>query len=234
MKYIITILMAFITILNSQGHALWIKTDISGKIGKQHKVEIFYEEFADGTREDVKDWYSDVKEFRLWLISPSGEKTELVCNAGTDRFTTSFTPDREGTYTLEISHEARDLGGTTKYQFNAQALVNVRTKELKPGFTENELTTWPESLSYKADRKVNIKSLLKGEENSDIRVTVFSPTGWNKVFSPDDKGVITFTPIWKGDYIIESTHYNGAESGSHGDQSYESVWRCATMRFHVK
>ncbi|WP_236975322.1 hypothetical protein [Membranihabitans maritimus] len=233
MKYLITTLLAFGFALHINAHALLIKTAPEGEIGREHSVEVLYEEFADGSVEEVEDWYSDVGDFTLWLINPKGEKTQLDCKESIDRYTTSFVPTIEGTYKLMVSHEAKDLGGTTKYQFNAQAIVLVSHKNIDANF-DTELSIEVQSLKNKAKKDINIRSLFQGTPNSDVQVTVFSPSGWNKVFTPDSNGNIHFKPLWKGNYIIEATHYNGSESGTHHDKEYSSVWRCTTIQIPIQ
>ena len=120
----LSILFCFIT-TNLSAHALWIETGAAGKIGQQQTVKVYYGEYAANERENVSKWYSDVKEFTLWLVGPDQQRTQLKLTADSNSFTSSFTPDKNGLYALEVSHEAKELGGTTKYHFLASTNVTV-------------------------------------------------------------------------------------------------------------
>jgi protocatechuate 3,4-dioxygenase beta subunit len=65
-----------------------------------------------------------------------------------------------------------------------------------------------------------------------LRITVHSPSGWNKEIITNAEGVAEFTPIWPGTYRIEASKTE-KETGEQGDKTYQSVWRCATYILDV-
>ena len=80
MKNIKTILTALLLLFASNAtfaHALWIETASSGKLGQKHAVKVFYGEFVANERDSVAKWYSDVKDFSLWLVGPDQKKVQL-------------------------------------------------------------------------------------------------------------------------------------------------------------
>ena len=95
-------------------HALWIETNTTGKIGQKQEVKIYFGEYAVDERDSVTKWYSNVKDFTIWIVAPDKQKVQLSTTAAVNYYQTSFTPDNEGVYTLMIAYEAKDLGGTTK------------------------------------------------------------------------------------------------------------------------
>ncbi|MBD2753022.1 DUF4198 domain-containing protein [Spirosoma validum] len=215
-------------------HALWLETNPTGKLGQKQTVRIVYSEPGDKP-EKVADWYSDVKSFELWLISPDKQRTKLTTLAGDDAYTAEFTPAKEGIYTLLIGHSAKDLGGTTKYQFNASALVTVGTSHTgnSPVVNSNELTVFTDaSKTYKANQPVNLSSLFKSKPAEKIQLTVYSPSGWSKQIHTNAEGVAEFTPLWPGRYLIEASK-SEKETGEQGGKPYQSVWRCATYAVNV-
>ena len=93
---------------------------------RKKKTNCLYCVFEPGdTPEKIADWYSDVKSFDLWLISPNQQKTKLIVTPGTDTYTAELTPEQNGVYTLAVGHATKELGGITNYQFNATAAVTV-------------------------------------------------------------------------------------------------------------
>lgn len=220
---------------NLFAHALWIETKTTGKIGQKQSVKIIYSE-PDEKPEKLADWFSDVKEFELWLIAPDKQKMKLNTTAGEDHFTAEFTPEQDGVYTLSISKAAKDLGGTTIYEFNASALVKVGKS-----LAGNQATNNPNpinvfsdvSKSNKANQLLQFNTLFKNESKGEMHVSVSSPSGWNRNLSSDAQGVASFTPIWPGTYKLE-TSFTEKTSGDHFGKLYKSIWRCATLLVDVE
>lgn len=225
----ITVLLAVAQVSTLCAHALWIETNGGGTRGKAHSINIFYGEYATREFEPVDKWYSDVNTFTLWLVSPDGEKKQLTYHPAGNHFTASFTPEQEGTYFIITGHSAKDVDGTTVYQFNSSATVNVGRSETpgKSPIGTNELFLEP--VKSVNGKKGIVKAYYKGQPASKIAITVSGPTGWSKGFETDEQGVVQFETLWKGWYALEG-FYTSAEKGNHFDAPYEQIWRCATTR----
>src|SRR6478735_7126870 len=102
---------------NTFAHALWIETATTGKVGQKQQVFIYYGEYAENERDSVSHWFSDVKEVKLWLVSPDNKKVALTTTAESIRLVADFTPTANGTYTLLVDHPVKDVPRTTLYQF---------------------------------------------------------------------------------------------------------------------
>src|SRR5690349_17315106 len=125
LKLLLLLIFFSIGTVQLHAHALWIETASTGKKGQAQDVKVFYGEYASKELEETGKWYSDVKDFTLWLTVPGKEKVQLNTTAGTNFFSASFTPEEDGIYLLTVSHEAKDLGGATKYEFSSVAAVAV-------------------------------------------------------------------------------------------------------------
>ncbi|OZI07309.1 hypothetical protein BWI93_14835 [Siphonobacter sp. BAB-5385] len=212
-------------------HALWLQTPAVGKKGQAQTVKISYAEPGE-TPEKVADWYSDVKEFSLWLVAPDQTKTKLSVNPADDHFTATFTPTQDGVYTLAVGHEAKELGGTTKYQFNATATVTVGKASGKSA-TPNELTVaLAQGKPFKVGKPVSLESVFKNTPSEKIYISVHSPSGWSRQVVTNAQGVAEFTPLWPGTYYVEGSKTE-KEQGQLQGKDYKSVWRCATLTFDV-
>lgn len=232
----LTLIAAMITLGTAQlmAHALWIKTVSKGKSGRKQEITIIYSEPNDKP-EKLSEWYSNVKEFELWLTAPDKKKTKLATVAADDHFTSEFTPDQEGVYTLSVGHTSKDVDGETVYQFNASALVTVG-KALAgndPAVNGNELSVYADpAKSYKVNSPLNLKSLFKSNSNEKLYVNISSPSGWSKQISTDEKGLAEFVPVWPGTYYIEASK-SWKEPGQTSGKDYKSIWRCATVLVDV-
>lgn len=213
---------------NAWGHALWIETSSTGQKGQKQTVRIVYSEPGD-TPEKIADWYSDVKAFDLWLISPDMQKTKLTVTPGADNYTAEFIPDQEGIYTLSVGHAAKELGGTTKYQFNATAAVLVGQAQLVAVANPNDLNVvvMQAGNTYKVGQPVKIAGVYKTKPSEKLHVAIHSPSGWNREITTNADGQAEFTPLWPGTYYVEASKTE-KETGEQDGKTYQSVWRCAT------
>lgn len=227
---------AFLLCCSAQlfAHALWIQTAPKGKAGQKQAVKIIYAESGDKP-EKLGEWYSDVKDFELWLTAPDQKRTKLATVAADDHFTAEFTPDQQGVYTLSVGHTSKDLGGTTVYQFNASALVTVGKADTgnNPGANTNELNVFADpGKTNKVNSPLNLRSLFKNNGNEKLYITVASPSGWSKQISTDEKGLAEFVPLWPGTYYIEASK-SWKEAGNLNGKEYKAFWRSATLLVEV-
>ncbi|MCE7066625.1 DUF4198 domain-containing protein [Dyadobacter sp. CY326] len=233
-KLILIGLFAICGAANAFAHALWIETSTTGKAGQKQSVKIIYSE-PDDKPEKLADWYSDVKEFELWLTGPDKQKVKIPVTAGEDHFTAEFTPQKDGVYSLSISKSAKDLGGSTIYQFNAGAIVKVGNSLTgnDAAHNGNEISVFTDAAKdFKANKPLQMTTLLKGKPADKLQVSIASPTGWNRNVSSNASGVAEFTPIWAGTYKLEASATEKTE-GDHFGKPYKSIWRCATLLVSV-
>ena len=220
--------------MTAWAHALWIETNPVGQKGQKHSIRVSYAEPGE-TSEKLQDWYSDVRSFELWLISPDQQRTKLVVTPGERQYTAEFTPQQDGVYTLAVGHAAKDVGGTTKYQFNATASVQVGKADAASAAYPNDLTVALAKgiEAYKVGQPIVLTGVFKEKPTDKLRISVHSPSGWNKEILTNTDGIAEFTPIWPGTYRIEASKTE-KETGEQNNKPYQSVWRCATYVLDVR
>jgi len=235
-KSVLLTLAAMFFVSNLFAHALWIETKGTGKVGQAQEVKLFYGEYAQNERDSISKWYSDVKDLTLWLVGPDQKKIKLNTVLGDNVASASFTPEKDGQYTLVVSHPARDLGGTTKYHFLTSTTVQVGKPAavLNAEAITNELKVFPSSgTAYKVKKVVKLKALHDGASKAGATVNVFSPFGWSQVLTTSKDGEIEFTPEWPGTYVVEVTDFKKT-AGDHNGKAYDAVWQGSTYSFEVK
>lgn len=214
-------------------HALWIETKPTGKIGQKQNIKVFYGEYAANERDSVAKWYSDVKEFTLWLIGPGQQKTQLILAAGDNYFESSFTPEKNGAYTLVVSHEARELGGTTKYHFLSSATVSVGKILAPVADNPNALKLHVAgALSAKVNKPLQLQAFLRDAAAKGKVVSVFSPNGWSRELTTNEDGLVEFIPLWAGRYVFEVTDTDRTPGQHHG-KDYKASWKGATYSLEI-
>ncbi len=206
-------------------HNMWIETSNTGKVGKEHIAKVYLGGYGENERDSTQNWFSNTKEFTLWLTTPSGEKKELTKKAGANYFESAFTPDKEGVYTLSLSHELADIYGTTKYQYFAASKIQVGAAATGAANLAkvNDLTV---ETSAKG-KTITVKSTFKGKSTGKITMLVGAPSGWAKHFESDENGTLVFDAIWPGLYVIEA-FYTQQESGSLNGKEFKKISNTAT------
>lgn len=212
-------------------HALWIETAATGKVGQKQSVKVFYGEYASGERDSVTKWYSDVKDFTLWLVGPDQRKTQLNLTPGVNYVESSFTPEQNGSYTIMVSHEAKELGGTTKYHFLSSAHVSVG--KMRPVVAQNTNVLklhLDDATTLKVNKALKLKAFVQDAAAKGKTVSVFSPSGWSKELIANEDGIVEFTPLWSGRYVVEISDMDRTPGQHHGKE-YKATWRGATYSF---
>ncbi|EPR66436.1 hypothetical protein ADICYQ_4570 [Cyclobacterium qasimii M12-11B] len=210
---------------SAQAHALWIHTSSNTEIGKTHDFKVYYADYHENAIEALADWYSDVEDFELWLISPSGKKTKLETKAKEDHFEGSFAVEEKGEYQLQISHTAKVLKGTTAYQFNAYAQVwSGKGKKVSKQQRDLSLSRKQKSSSFQVN--------YKGNALADASINVLGPDKENKEILTGKKGKAKATMERKGKYFAEVTYTDQLNAGD--PSGLKAIWRCATQVIEVE
>lgn len=233
MKNAFTIIsLIFITLSNIYAHNIWIETSTIGKQGKSQSVKVFLGGYGESERDSTKNWFSNTKEFTLWLTSPDGTKKQLTTKAEAIYFEASFTPDKDGVYTLSLSHEVGEVFGSTKYHYFAASQVKVGNSNagqtnLASANDLNIQTISPLVVAKPATLNVQYKNQNLDKDHASIG----APSGWAKVLEVS-KGSLTFDAIWAGLYVAEVSHAEKTE-GSLNGKDFKCVQYVATYSFEV-
>ena len=214
-------------------HNMWIETTTTGKQGKSQSVKVFLGGYGENERDSTKNWFSNTKEFTIWLIEPNGTKKQLTTKAEAIYFESSFTPDKEGVYTLSIGHEVAEVYGTTRYYYVATAQVKVGASTL--GQTNLSAATdlcIQTSKVPTTPKPATLKFTYKGKDLDKTRASVGSPAGWAKAFETSN-GTITFDALWSGLYIAEA-FYTEDQAGSLNGKDYKKTMFVGTYGFEVE
>ena len=191
---------------NMLAHALFIETNSNGTLGYTQKITVFYAEPNDLKKERVEDWWSNTKEFTLWLTLPDGSKKKLTVSEHDDHFTSVFTPLVAGNYYVSIHHTVPTITGKTQYQFNASSKVTVGKQ--KEELASEQLKLGKELFMFKSvsnnKKELSIMLLYDGEALPNASVTIFAPSGWERTIETNEKGIVNFKPEWKGKYLFEA------------------------------
>ncbi|MDR7211920.1 hypothetical protein [Flavobacterium piscis] len=236
LKKIILVFLLLVATPSLFAHALWIETKATGTKGKAQEISVYFGEFSDNDITKSEKWFSDLKDFTLVLISPSKKETKLSTKALEDKYQAFFTPDEDGVYTVVMHHKVKDVYGTMVLDYNSSATVVVGNKKTGNYATANNnvIGVFSENADIaKKDVKINVFALYEGAAAKEQKVKVIAPNGWEKELWTNDKGEISFTPIWSGNYMVEFAHTEKT-SGEHNGKKYDEIWKMGTYLIAVK
>lgn len=216
--------MLFMLVTGIKAHALWIHTSSKSEIGSQHPYKVYYADYHEDAIEPVAKWYSDVREFELWLISPSGKKTKLEPTATQTYFEGSFTPEEEGEYRMQISHTADPGQSKTAYQFNAYAQIWVG-KGKAPALPATDLALVRNAKSSELQVYFKGKGLASGD------IAILGPNAVSQELKTGKKGKANAQLDAKGLYLAEATHTE--ELPENDPSGLKAIWRCATQAIEI-
>ncbi|HEA30985.1 MAG TPA: DUF4198 domain-containing protein [Leeuwenhoekiella sp.] len=209
----------------SSAHALFIKTETKGTKDQSHKVTIFYAEPAEGKKEQLKDWWSNTKDFSLWLIQPDGTKKQLEVTPNNNHFAAAFTPSTEGAYHLAIYHDVAQTFDATQYQFNASATIHVGNVPAHAGnkSAEGLFLRTNAANKNKVNAPLEFTIIDAGKPVAEVPVTFFAPNGWTKTITTNAQGKVAFTPLWDGNYLIETYKVDEVENQAEFNKKHRIV-----------
>jgi uncharacterized GH25 family protein len=222
--------------INTFAHALWIETKATGTKGNAQTIDVYFGEFADKDITKTAEWFSDIKDFSLILISPSKKEIKLTVKALEDKYQAVFTPDEEGVYTIAMHHTVKDTYGTMKLDYNSSATVVVgnATKGNDASFNTNAISVISKNAAEaKVNEVVKVDAFYEGKIATKQKIKVIAPNGWEKELWTNKEGAIEFTPIWSGNYMVEFA-YTEKTTGEHNGKKYDEVWKMATYFIAVK
>lgn len=233
MKNKLKSLLFFVLVSSSAfAHNIWIETGQTGKVGKEQIAKVFLGGYGEGERDSTKNWFSNTKDFAIWVIDPSGTKKQLKTKDATTYFETAFTPEKEGVYTLAISHEVGEVFGTTKYHYfaTAQVKVGAATTGQNNLATATDLVIDP-AIGLKASKPATIKIQYKSQNLDKTRASIGAPTGWAKGLETS-QGSASFEAIWAGLYVAEA-FYSEKSEGTLNGKDFKKVQYVGTHSFYV-
>jgi uncharacterized GH25 family protein len=218
-------------------HALWIETEAVGKKGKQHEARVFFGEYGSNERDTTAKWFSNLREFQLFLTAPSGKKLPLATVANTDYFSAVFVPEENGVYTLSVTIEVKDLHRKSKiyYYCDAAVLVGSSATGSNNLAAATDLSLVFQPLTNAATVNTPIKGIvyLNGKPLSNSKVTFALSSGKKKDLETNAEGAVVFTADEKGLYMVEAFNII-KETGTHNGKEYNVIYHCVTRCLDVR
>lgn len=231
-KLLLSILASCAFLSNVFAHALWIETPPVGKKGVAQEIRIYFGEFADKDITPTEKWFSDTRSFSLVLITPDKQEIKLTSNQQKEYFSATFTPEKDGVYTVVLHHLVKEVYHGNRLDYNSSAQVRVgNTTEVIPSFSNIGIYADGKT-GFKKAQTISLTAFLDNKPAAKTEVEVVAPNGWSKKLYTDSTGKASFTAIWPGKYNLEISR-SDKKSGEHQGKPYETEWRGANCIVEV-
>ncbi|WP_295116487.1 DUF4198 domain-containing protein [uncultured Chitinophaga sp.] len=233
MKRIVFSLALILSTLFASAHAVWIETSFTGTKNKSQEVRVYLGEYADGVRDNVDKWFSNMKDVQLFVTAPNGDRQPVTLKANGNHLLGSFTPSADGTYTLSIAHTVATIYSENKIEYYATATVVTGKPSVSPLSGVTALSVVPALQTAKKQQPVPVSLFSDKQPLEKGKVEVISPLGWIKTLYTDEKGAASFSPIEAGQYLLEASR-NEKVTGTLNDKPFKSVSHIVTHCIAVK
>ncbi|HYG18620.1 MAG TPA: DUF4198 domain-containing protein [Ohtaekwangia sp.] len=223
---------------HASAHYIWIELGSAPQTGKSLEVRIYYGEFNEGVREISGGRLEELDGIVAWVIGPDGKQTKLNISIEEKYFKTSFVPDQPGQYLIQAVNTVRPVVDWSKFDIGVVRPVYYTTKEVAVGNAKNT----PPTFEIPGDAAVVIAStrekntfriLFKGQPLANAKVLFHAPNEWSKELKTDDKGLVSFTPIGSGQYIVECI-YAEKVPGNFKGTAYEAIRHRGTTAVDIR
>lgn len=218
-----------LSISSAFAHALWIETASTGKKGQAQEVKVFFGEYEGKEPDSAKKWFSNLKEFSLVLTAPDGRTKVLKATPDVLCYKTTFTPDQDGSYSLSIVHEVKDIYQNAKIEYYAFANVAVgNAPKVNTTFPANAVFSFrPEQPVLKVGEAITHAIVYNKAPFVAQKLSVVQPDNKKEEPTTDTKGKFVFNPAQKGNYFLEA-FAEDKTPGKLGEKNYDKVWYVTT------
>ncbi|MFC0181259.1 protein of unknown function [Pseudarcicella hirudinis] len=231
---LLSVLLLLMFPLISMAHGYWLEVNSLAKAGQAVSIRLFYGEYAEQVRE-TGDRLNKMADIKVYVLDENGKKTEVLMKQTNTHWEGSFTPEKEGFYQVLGINDQREVQDWTKHNLGVIRPVQF----LRANFTAGKkatVTNHPQFLdvSLKKDQGKYILTALKDQKPAlKAKLTIVSPSGWEKSKSTDEQGEIAFQTLEKGIYLIEF-EWIDKTPGTFKNKNYESVRYQSNTTFVVE
>lgn len=230
-------------------HFIWIETSANATPGKEQTVRLFYGEYADNLVEKAGYKLEEVNGLNAFYLDANLQKNELSLQKINDGYTAKLTPSTAGLYQVLAINNVREVVDFSRYDIGVvRPIYYSRIHVLstaKDGKIEvpvvapyHELDILPVyntkgQITFNPNEKMDLKVYFKQKGLAKAKLHVFAPNGWMKELDCDENGMAAYTPIWKGQYLVECI-YKERTPGQFLNKDYEAIRHRSILTLLVK
>ncbi|MDO4695709.1 hypothetical protein [Porphyromonas sp.] len=193
----------------ANAHTMWLETTTKAELGKEHSVSLYFGEFSMADRTPLKGWLAGMDQGTWEVLTPSGKVIKLTPKSADPCYTASFIPNEEGWYRIHYDCWVPQLWHGSKLHYQSIAWVHVGTSEAglthQSPFDQGITFLPPIQVPLRVGGETKFPVATEDGNYKGIKVNILGDNGWSKNYYRFPEGLLSFTPLWPGHYLINST-----------------------------
>lgn len=238
----------------AKAHFVWLEADATAPAESGQPVKLYFGEYAEFLHEERGGRLDAIDGVTLRVQDSKRGKTDVPLTKQVNHFAgaiSSCLPGRNAVVAEQTKAPVQDLRkhdlGIVKPMFYARTYfvcleegrVNEHERDQSTPLALDliPLTTGMNLASSRVTSvpgsEIVVKALFNGQRLPGTQVMVHAPNGWDKELKTDAEGIVSFTPLWPGRYVLEMIHVEKTPGEFQG-ASYEALRHRSTLALHVK
>lgn len=234
-------------------HFVWVETDAKASPGSEQSIKVYFGEYHEFLREEAGGKLDTIDGVTLRIVDPKRAVTDISVTKKGNHFEGTLPSCIPGRYAvIAEQHEAgvqdltkHDLGivkpvfhARTQFVCFEDGRVSERDGESAPPLDldviplSKGLNLAKGTINYWPGGEIVAKVVFKGKPLASTQLFVHSPIGWDKELHTDSQGVVSFTPLWPGRYVLEVVHVEKTP-GEFKGKPFEAFRHRATLSLQV-
>ena len=235
-------------------HFVWVETEATAPAGTGQPVKVYFGEYAEFLREERGGRLDSIDGVTLRVQDPKRGQADVPLTKQVNHFAgalSSCVPGRNAVVAEQAKAPVQDLRkhdlGIVKPMFYARTyfvcLEESRVNEHERDHSTPlalDLIPLTTGMNLAAGRvtpapggEIVVKALFNGQRLPGTQVLVHAPNGWDKELKTDAEGIVSFTPLWPGRYVLEMIHVEKTP-GEFGGTAYEALRHRSTLAIQVR
>jgi len=238
----------------AEAHFVWVETEATAPADQGQPVKVYFGEYAEFLREERGGRLDSIDGVTLRVQDPKRGKTDVPLTKQVNHFVgsvSSCVPGRNAVVAEQTKAPVQDLRkhdlGIVKPMFYARTyfvcLEESRVNEHERDHSTPlalDLIPLTTGLNLASGRvtpgpggEIVVKAIFNGQRLPGTQVLVHAPNGWDKELKTDAEGIVSFTPLWPGRYVLEMIHVEKTPGEFEGT-AYEALRHRSTLALQVR
>ena len=235
-------------------HFVWVEADATAPSETGQPLKVYFGEYSEFLREERGGRLDSIDGVTLRIQDPKRGKTDVTLNKQVNHFygaLTSCLPGRNAVVAEQVKAPVQDLRkhdlGIVKPMFYARTYfvcmeegrVNEHERDHSTPLDldmiplTNGMNLATGRVTHVPGGEIVVKAFFKGQLLPGTQVLVHAPIGWDKELKTDAEGIVAFTPLWPGRYVLELIHVEKTPGEFQG-KPYEALRHRSTLAIQVR
>ena len=235
-------------------HFVWVEADATAPSETGQPFKVYFGEYSEFLREERGGRLDSIDGVTLRVQDSKQGTTEVALTKQVNHFAgalPSCLPGRNAVVAQQAQAPVQDLRkhdiGLVKPMFYARTYfmcmeegrLNEHERDQAAPMAldmiplTKGLNLATGRVSHVPGGEIVVKGFFKGQPLPNTTILVHAPIGWDKELKTDAEGIVAFTPLWPGRYVLELIHVEKTPGEFQG-KTYEALRHRSTLAIQVR